>query len=80
MIQNDGSVKGAKSSITNSKGNDLLVETTSLAATLWVKALGYLNSAKLIDKADEFISNNINPKKRVSTQAIVLALNFKSLI
>lgn len=37
-MQNEetGAVEGAKSSITNSRGNNLLVETTSLAVMSWL--------------------------------------------
>src|SRR5205814_1714993 len=47
MQAEDGSVPGAKTSITNSSGRALLIETTALAVLGWLKA----------DRPDQFLGN-----------------------
>lgn len=79
MQAKDGSVPGAETSITNSQGRDLLIETTAYAVLGWIKA----------GRPELFVANTQNAMKWVgsqrngsgsfgSTQSTILAL--KALI
>lgn len=76
MQQKDGSVKGASSSITNSRGKDLIVETTALAGKLWLDAPGLEKAQKQCEKVAEFLKASLTPRSWMSTQAKVLGLDF----
>jgi hypothetical protein len=47
-----GAVEGAESSITNSRGNNLLVETTSLALLSWIN----IDSGSFGDQIDQALA------------------------
>ena len=67
-------MKGAESSITNSRGNNLIVETTSLAALAWmdIDASGY---GQQVDLAIGYIMKQAKDGGRFgSTQATILSL------
>lgn len=69
-----GAVLGAKSSITNSRGKNLILETTSLAAVNWMMIDASL-FANHIEKAVKFIMKSVEKGGRYgSTQATVLSL------
>ncbi len=79
MQAKDGSIPGAETSITNSQGRDLLIETTAYAVLGWIKA----------GRPELFVANTQNAMKWVgaqrngggsfgSTQSTILAL--KALI
>ena len=69
-----GAVEGAKSSITNSRGQSLLLETTSLAAVNWLN-LNPSKFSKEIDLSIGFIMSSIKSGGRFgSTQSTVLSL------
>src|SRR5690606_41041529 len=67
----DGSLPGARTSITSSQGDNLLVETTALAA------LGFMRQqdrAREADAAMRFLFERCQGGRFGSTQATVLAL------
>ena len=70
----DGSVPGAETSITRSRGNDLIVETTALAALAWVNAKSP-DTASNLGHAMNFLVKSRQPGGTFGgTQATVLAL------
>jgi len=72
--EKNGSVEGAKSSITNSRGKSLLLETTSLAVINWLD-LDPSKYSKNIDLAIGFILSSVKNGGRFgSTQSTVLSL------
>ena len=79
----DGSISGANTSITSSHGQNLIVETTSLAVIAWLRldkeiSTGNAYSAE-IQKAIEFLVSSVEKGGSYgSTQATILAL--KALI
>jgi hypothetical protein len=76
IMQNStsGVIEGAKTSITASRGNNLLVETTSLAVINWLN----IDSSKYAEKIDlsiGFLMKSVKDGGRYgSTQATVLCL------
>ncbi len=71
MQDKDGSVPGAKTSVTRSGGQSLLIETTSLAALAWLKDKQY---AAQVEKAMRWICEACEGGRFGSTQSTVLAL------
>ena len=72
--EDTGAVEGAQSSITNSRGKSLLLETTSLAALNWLN-LNPSKFSKNIDLSIGFILGSIKNGGRFgSTQSTVLSL------
>lgn len=72
--EKNGSVEGAESSITNSRGQSLLLETTSLALINWLD-LDPSSYSKNIDLGVGFILSSIKNGGRFgSTQSTVLSL------
>ncbi|KAJ3449060.1 macroglobulin / complement [Anaeramoeba flamelloides] len=65
-----GEVKRSMSSITNSQGSNLSVETTSVAMLLWLEH----NMAENVIMTNKFIHSKNNNGRFGSTQATVLAL------
>jgi hypothetical protein len=75
-LQNDstGAVEGAESSITNSRGQSLLLETTSLALVNWLNQSPSTFSAN-IDLGVGFLLSSIKKGGRFgSTQSTVMTL------
>ncbi len=69
--QNDGSIGGARSTITQSRGEALLVETTAMASLAWLKDSHYGGN---VDKAMRYLAGVCEGGRFSSTQATVLAL------
>ncbi|KAJ6237388.1 macroglobulin / complement [Anaeramoeba flamelloides] len=71
FIDNEtGEVQRSRSSITNSRGSNLSVETTSVAMLLWMEHSIFEH----VSMANKFIHSNNNNGRFGSTQATVLAL------
>jgi len=69
-----GEIIGAKSSITNSRGNNLLTETTSLTAMAWMSVDKDI-FRDMIDKSIGYIMKQAKDGGRYgSTQATILSL------
>ena len=79
----DGSISGANTSITRSQGQNLIVETTSLAVIAWLRfdkeiSTGNVYSTE-VQKAIEFLVSSVEKGGSYgNTQATILAL--KALI
>jgi len=71
MQHKDGSVKGAKTSITRSGGQSLLVETTSLSILAWLSDVQYSGN---VEKAMKWLCEACEGGRFGSTQSTVLAL------
>jgi len=71
-LSNNGSIQGAKTSITRSWGASLIVETTSLAILAWMK--DYSSYIKPVADALKFIHSQAKSGRFGSTQASILAL------
>lgn len=67
----DGSVKGAKTSITRSGGESLLIETTSLSILGWLSDPGYAGN---VERAMKWLCEACEGGRFGSTQSTVLAL------
>lgn len=72
--QDTGEIIGAESSITNSRGKNLLVETTALTAMAWIN-VDKTVFREMIDKSLGYIMSQAKDGGRFgSTQATVLSL------
>ncbi|KAJ5079290.1 a-macroglobulin complement [Anaeramoeba ignava] len=68
----EGFISDSKTSITSSKGSNLIIETTSLAILCWIKH--GKEFSKNISQASEWIFSKCSSGKFGSTQSTVLAL------
>ncbi|MHC5078765.1 MAG: alpha-2-macroglobulin family protein, partial [Planctomycetota bacterium] len=66
-----GAVRGAKTSITCSGGNALVIETTALAVLAWLKSGGYIAQ---VEKAANWLFKQCQGGRFGSTQSTILAL------
>jgi hypothetical protein len=71
MQDKDGSVKGAKTTITCSGGDSLLVETTSLAILAWLSDNNFAGS---VERGMKWLCETCEGGRFGSTQSTVLAL------
>lgn len=71
MQDADGSVKGAKTSITRSGGQSLLIETTALSIMAWLSDGAYAGN---VEKAMKWLCEACEGGRFGSTQSTVLAL------
>jgi hypothetical protein len=79
LQQKDGSLTGAATSITNSRGEALLIETTSLAVLAWLKSNEVAKYRENVEKACRWIGTKRGGYGGYgSTQSTILAL--KALI
>jgi len=67
----DGSVDGAATSITNSGGRALVIETTSLAVLAWLKDKSFAGN---VEKGIRYLAESCKGGRFGSTQSTVLAL------
>src|SRR5688572_11439533 len=67
----DGSVKGARSSITRSGGQALEIETTALAALAWMREPAYAGN---VEKSMKWIVESNKGGRFGSTQSTILSL------
>lgn len=79
----DGSISGASTSITSSRGQNLIVETTSLAVIAWLRFDKEISASNAysadVQEAIEFLVSSVEKGGSYgSTQATILAL--KALI
>jgi len=70
--EKDGSVAGASTSITSSKGEYLLTETTSIAVIAWLNKQSEFGEN--IEKAVDFLQTQVDGGSYGSTQSTILAL------
>jgi hypothetical protein len=67
----DGNVDGAVTSITQSRGQALAIETTALATLAWLRDAAYAGS---VEKAIRYLASSCEGGRFGSTQSTVLAL------
>jgi uncharacterized protein YfaS (alpha-2-macroglobulin family) len=69
--QDDGSLKGATTSVVGSGGEALTIETTALAVTAWLKNKRYTEN---VEKSIKYLAEVCKAGRYGSTQSTVLAL------
>jgi len=73
-LQQDGKIAKAETSITNSSGSSLLMETTAMACIAWMQQRNYKNYVPNLSPAIKWIRENCKGGNFGNTQATVLAL------